>query len=59
MFDGVAPWIDLVAWSMTNSALPLYNRTLSWLALVYDPVLSSNISSGRIVMGGLTPGFDD
>ncbi|CAF3308862.1 unnamed protein product [Rotaria socialis] len=59
MFDGVAPWIDLVAWSMTNSALPLYNRTLSWLNLVYDPILSSNISSGRIIMGGLTPGFDD
>lgn len=59
VFDGVAPWIDLVAWSMTNSALPLYNRTIAWLKLVYGPILSSNIPSGRIIMGGLTPGFND
>lgn len=59
VFDAVAPWIDLVAWSMTNSSLPLYNRTLAWLELVYGPILSSTIPSGRIVMGGLTPGFDD
>ena len=59
VFDGVAPWIDLVAWSMTSSSLPLYNRTISWLELVYGPILSSNISSGRLVLGGLTTGFDD
>ncbi|CAF2419199.1 unnamed protein product [Rotaria sp. Silwood2] len=59
VFDGVAPWIDLVAWSMTNNGLPLYNRTIAWLKLVYDPILSSNISSGRIIMGGLTVGFND
>lgn len=59
VFDGVAPWIDLVAWSMTDHRLPLYNRTLAWMKLVYDPILSSNIPSGRLIMGGLVPGFDD
>jgi hypothetical protein len=58
-FDAVAPWIDLVAWSMTNSSLPLYNRTLQWLKLFYGPILSSNIPSGRVIIGGLAPGFDD
>ncbi len=59
VFDAVAPWIDLVAWSMTNSSLPLYNRTLAWLKLVYDPIVSSNIPSGRVIMGGFAPGFND
>ncbi|CAF3202508.1 unnamed protein product [Rotaria sp. Silwood2] len=59
VFDGVAPWIDVVAWSMTNNALPIYNRTLAWMKLVYGPILSSNISSGRIIMGGLSVGFND
>jgi hypothetical protein len=59
VFDAVAPWIDLAAWSLTNSSLPLYNRTIAWLKLVYGPILSSNISSGRVIMGGLAPGFDD
>ncbi len=59
VFDAVAPWIDLVAWSMTSSSLPLYNRTLAWLELVYGPILSSSIPSGRVIMGGLAPGFDD
>lgn len=59
VFDAIAPWIDYVAWSMTNSSLPLYNRTIAWLNLVYKPILSSNISTGRVIMGGLAPGFDD
>ncbi len=59
VFDAVAPWVDLVAWSMTNSSLPLYNRTLAWLEIVYGPILSSNISPGRVIMGGFSPGFDD
>jgi hypothetical protein len=59
VFDAVAPWIDLVAWSMTNSSLPLYDRTLAWLKLVYDPIVSSTIPSGRVIMGGFAPGFDD
>ena len=58
VFDAVAPWIDLVAWSMTSSSLPLYNRTLAWLELVYGPILST-IPAGRVIMGGLSPGFDD
>lgn len=59
VFDAVAPWVNLVAWSMTNSSLPLYNRTLAWMKLVYDPILSSNIPTGRVIMGGLAPGFND
>jgi hypothetical protein len=59
VFDAVAPWIDFAAWSLTSSSLPLYNRTIAWLKLVYDPILLSNISSGRVIMGGLAPGFND
>lgn len=58
VFDAVAPWIDLVAWSMTSSSLPLYNRTLAWLELVYGPILTT-VPAGRVIIGGLAAGFDD
>ena len=59
VFDGVAPWIDLVAWSLTDARLSLYNRTLAWLDLVYGPLLSSVLPAGQLLFGGLTAGFDD
>ena len=59
VFDSVAPWVDLVAWSMTDSRLSLYNRTYAWLDLVYGPLLRSGLPPGRVLFGGLIPGFDD
>ncbi|CAF1191619.1 unnamed protein product, partial [Didymodactylos carnosus] len=59
-FDAVAPWINYDAWSMTNSTLPLYNRTIQWMNLMYSQLfISVNNYPGRAILGGLTPGFDD
>jgi len=58
-FDGLAPWLNLGLWQSAQGAT-LRERAAAWARAEHAQLLADVASyPGRVVFGGLTPGFDD
>jgi len=58
-FDALCPWVNLGIWneSLGNST---YERAMNWVTTEhYDLLNSVENYPGRVVFGGVAPGFDD
>jgi hypothetical protein len=56
-FDGLSPWVDLAAWDGT-SGTSVRAHALAYAAKTHAD-LYANVPAGRVVFGGIGPGFDD
>jgi hypothetical protein len=57
-FDALAPWVDPgYAWPHTSGP-SVYEHARAYAALQHDPLLAA-VPPGRVVFGGVAPGFDD
>ncbi len=58
-FDGLAPWLQLGTWTNTTGAT-VRAHAYNWAAALHDPLVNALASyPGRVVLAGMTPGFDD
>jgi hypothetical protein len=56
-FDGISPWIDLGVWKST-SGKDVRAHAAAYAAAIHDE-LYAGAPKGRVVLGGIGPGFDD
>jgi len=58
-FDALAPWVNLGIWDGA-SGKTTYDRALNWIKAEHQGLLT-NVKNfpGRVVFGGVAPGFDD
>ncbi len=58
-FDALAPWVNLGLWASANGS-DLEARATAWAASEHEGLVSAVGSwPGRVVFGGIAPGFDD
>jgi hypothetical protein len=58
-FDGLAPWVKPDAWPNTTGAT-VRAHAYNWAASLHEPLFTALPTyPGRVVFGGMTPGFDD
>ena len=58
-FDAISPWIELGTWNATSGATT-YDHAVSWTHRRMDRLVNGLATyPGRVVWGGVTPGFDD
>jgi hypothetical protein len=59
VFDGLSPWVNLGIWN-TATGDSTYERAYNWVDAMHSS-LFNDISAypGRVVFGGVSPGFDD
>jgi hypothetical protein len=59
VFDGIAPWLQTGVWQQAQGD-SVRARAVDWTARRHDGVLGAlSRWPGRIVLGGVAPGFDD
>ncbi len=56
-FDGISPWINLSAWDGTKGAT-VREHAAAYAASQHDE-LYKTVPAGKVVLGGVGPGFDD
>ncbi len=56
-FDGLSPWIDLDAWATTQGST-IRAHAAAYAAKQHD-ALFQHVPAGKVVFGGVAPGFDD
>ncbi len=56
-FDGISPWIDLAAWN-GSSGTSVRAHAAKYAADLHAE-LYAGVPPGRVVLGGIGPGFDD
>ncbi|MEO7110877.1 MAG: hypothetical protein ABI183_10600, partial [Polyangiaceae bacterium] len=56
-FDGISPWIDLSAWRATKGST-VRAHAMAYAAAQHDALYAS-VPEGKVVLGGIGPGFDD
>jgi hypothetical protein len=56
-FDGLAPWISLDNWHATHGAT-VRAHAAAYAALQHAELYAS-VPAGKVVLGGIAPGFDD
>jgi hypothetical protein len=58
-FDAIAPWIETSAWDASTGAT-VYDRARDWTHRRMDSIVNrAGTYPGRVVWGGIAPGFDD
>jgi hypothetical protein len=58
-FDAISPWIETGAWDASTGSTN-YDRARNWTHRRMDSVVSRvDTYPGRVVWGGVAPGFDD
>jgi len=58
-FDGLAPWVNVGIWASVTGAT-VYDRAYNWITDEHQKLLSEVKNfHGRVVLGGVAPGFDD
>jgi hypothetical protein len=60
-FDALMPWLQQGGlWDQGSSGATVRAHAASWTAKLHDPLFAALPSyPGRVVFGGMTPGFDD
>ena len=56
-FDGLSPWIDLANWGKTQGST-VRAHAAAYAALQHQALYAS-VPAGKVVLGGIAPGFDD
>jgi hypothetical protein len=59
-FDALAPWVNLGLWKNTSTISDTHDRAVKWSDSLHTQIKNALAQNpGRVLVGGVTPGFDD